>query len=162
MNAGPSAQGLLVSAFHRFLYLLSKCRSIKGPFLRERGMAYPLNYLLRRRTMNLSVRLLLRVSYLWSERPTELPGAYQSYDLTTTMWVVYRVHRGTANGRTKPRQRAAPALPRTRSICSALQLRPELHGSLLLLYAFHQNATQGDISTITSNDLNVSTSGTAS
>ncbi|EXF69869.1 hypothetical protein D030_2600B, partial [Vibrio parahaemolyticus AQ3810] len=41
----------------------SKCRSIKGPFLRERGMAIPLyiDYLLRRRTMYLSVRLFLRV-----------------------------------------------------------------------------------------------------
>ncbi len=112
--------------------------------------------------MNLSVRLLLGSSYLWSERPTELPGAYQSSTFTTTMWVVYRVHRGTANGGRTPRQRAAPALPRTRSICSHCQLRPELHGSLLLLYAFHRTQTQGDISTITSNDLNVSTAERAS
>ena len=39
----------------------SKCRSINGPFLRERGMVNPRYYLLRRRTINLSVRLLLRV-----------------------------------------------------------------------------------------------------
>ena len=48
----------LSTAFSTFF---NKCRSRKGPFLRERGMAYPLinlNYLPRRRTIYLSVRLL--------------------------------------------------------------------------------------------------------
>ncbi len=83
--------------------------------------------------MNLSVACCCGSSYLWSERPTELPGATKVTTFTTTMWVVYRVHRGTRTVGRTPRQRAAPALPRTRAYAQHCQLRPELHGSLLLL-----------------------------
>ncbi len=62
-------------------------------------------------------------------------------------------------GRT-PRQRAAPALPRTRSICSALPDFAQSCTAVCFYFThFTRTQTQGDISTITT-DLNVSTSGT--
>src|SRR5471032_3655160 len=75
-------KGFLSPLSTAFSTFFSKCMSIKGPFLRERGMAYPLiifYYGDVRSTCQYAC--CYGSSYLWFERPTGLPGAYQSYDL---------------------------------------------------------------------------------
>ncbi len=80
---------------------------------------------------------------------------------TTTMWVVYWVHRSTANGRTN----ATPACSTcfTQNAQHMLSIANFARGCTAVCFDFThftRTQTQGDISAIASNDLNVSTSGT--
>src|SRR5690606_16533930 len=102
--------------------------SIKGPFFRERGTSFPLYYLLRRRTIMLSVRLLDRVlAPLVGKphgdtgcRPPEVRPSPPPCGCSTGFMAPPRTV-----GRT-PRQRVAPALPRERRLCSPLDASPRV------------------------------------
>ena len=156
-------RGFLSPLSNRFLYLLQQVQVNKGPFLRERGMAYPLK-LFATATYDEFISTLVAAGLLTfglnahgvtgclpKLRPSPPPCGWSTGFIAVPRTV----------GRT-PRQRAAPALPRTRSICSALPTSPRVaRQSASTLRIFTRTQTQGDISTVTSNDLNVSTSGTS-
>lgn len=62
---------------------------------------------------------------------------------TTTMWVVYRSSRYRERSDEHHASVQHLLYPERAAYAQHCQLRPELHGSLLLLYAFHQNADAG-------------------
>ncbi len=132
---------------HRFLYLLRTVQVNKRTFLEERGMAYPLKLLLRRRTMNLSVRLLLRVFLRWSERPAGY-RVLTKVTTTTTMWVVY--WSSSVPARTRGRTNATPACstcfyPERAAYARIASFARGLHGSLLHDFThFTRTQTRGD------------------
>lgn len=74
-------RGFLSPLSTAFSTFFSKCRSIKGPFLRERGMAYPLK-LFATATYDEFISTLVAAGLLtFGLNAHGLPGAYQSYDL---------------------------------------------------------------------------------
>lgn len=120
-------RGFLSPLSTAFSTFFSKCRSIKGPFLRERGMAYPLK-LFATATYDEFISTLVAAGLL-----TFGLQAPRGYRVLTKLrpspppcgWSTGFIAVPRTVGRT-PRQRAAPALPRTRSICSALPTSPRV------------------------------------
>ncbi|STQ08815.1 Uncharacterised protein [Enterobacter cloacae] len=80
---------------------------------------------------------------------------------TTTMWVIYWVHRSTANGRTNTTPACSTSF--TQNAQHMLSIANFAQSSAAVCFDFThftRTQTQGDISTVTRNDLNVSTRGT--
>ncbi|BAK12924.1 30S ribosomal protein S19 RpsS [Pantoea ananatis AJ13355] len=94
-------KGFLSPLSTAFSTFFSKCRSIKGPFLRERGMAYPL-ILFATATYDKLIGTLVATGLLTFG--LNAPRGYRVLTkvttFTTTVRVIYWVHRGTTNGRT--------------------------------------------------------------
>ncbi len=139
LNDGTSAQASCLR-FHRFLLPSFSSAGHQKDLSERTQHGYPLK-LFATHTYDefISTLALLGSSTFWSERPTELPGAYQLADLQFHHHV--RATSRTANGRTN----ATPACSTcTRNAaCSALPTSPRLHGKVCRLYAFHQNADAG-------------------
>lgn len=83
-------RGFLSPLSTAFSTFFSKCRSIKGPFLRERGMAYPLK-LFATATYDEFISTLVAAGLLTFG--LQAPRGYRVLTkvttFTTTMWVVY-------------------------------------------------------------------------
>ncbi len=81
---------------------------------------------------------------------------------TTTMWVVYWVHRSTANGRTNTTPACSTCFTQNAQHMLSIANFAQSRAAVCFDFThFTRTQTQGDISTVTSNDLNVSTSGTS-